>query len=124
MESGDLSESLLQEAGEGCPNLTMVDWFQKAQQGAGCAPCALAPVGQWYYQALIENGFEGLAKELEEVATAGDTEAIVTLFDAIKNRVPDALLEDLKGFDCALQTTDLAEFDAALEAEDEEHAEH
>jgi bacterioferritin (cytochrome b1) len=92
-----------------------------------CKPCMLAPVGQWYYNELKEQGHQDIADALEKTITEVEgtpEEQALTIcqeLDTIKESVEEPLRERLKDFDCAIQAFNPD--DAVEETEDHAAAE-
>lgn len=95
-----------------CPNLQpMAEWIKGETPGT-CRPCILAPVVQWYYQELKEQGDEETAAQLEaevNVLEEDNVEQVMALckdLDQIKAAAPEELRKRFEEFDCAIQSFD------------------
>lgn len=84
----------------------MSEWVKEEDTEGSCRTCVLTPVVQWYMSELEERGKKALAKELETVAEADDSDylKICQKLDSIKEKVEPALADRLLEFDCAAQT--------------------
>jgi len=105
-------ESTMEEENSQCPESSMEEWMRQEDPHKDdpgyCRPCRLGVTAQWYFSELNEHGHEGLAENIEKIATNGeDPEMPLTLckeFDRIKKVVEEPLRERLKDFDCATQS--------------------
>jgi hypothetical protein len=107
-----------------CPNLQpMAEWIKGETPGT-CRPCILAPVVQWYWQELKEQGNEEVAAELQaevDVLEEDNAEQVMALckdLDEIKAAAPPELRQRLEEFDCSIQSFDPNEFSEEVQAGD------
>lgn len=81
----------------------MGKWVQQSSDDGVCRPCLLAPVTQWYMDALNTSGLNNLAAELEGAVDGGEL-TLATKLDEIKDRVSPDVKNRLREFDCHAQT--------------------
>lgn len=82
--------------------IDMGTWLQQPSGDGTCRPCLLAPVTQWYMDALRTAGMQGLATDLEGAVDGGEV-ALATKLDEVKSKVSPELRARLKEFDCHAQ---------------------
>ena len=83
----------------------MAVWVQEEDPKGICRECLLAPVLQWYREALNEKGYNKFTEELNSIARAAEVLPLQLCeeLDKIKSEVEEPLRERLEGFDCAAQ---------------------
>jgi len=83
----------------------MATWVQEEDPRGICRECLLAPVLQWYREALSEKGYSKFTEELDKIARAAEVLPLqlCEAFDKIKSEVEEPLRERLEEFDCATQ---------------------
>ena len=83
----------------------MATWVQEEDPKGICRECLLAPVLQWYREALNEKGYSKFTEELNSIARAAEVLPLqlCETFDKIKGEVEEPLRERLEEFDCAAQ---------------------
>jgi hypothetical protein len=105
----------------------MAEWV-KGPDPDECRPCTLAPVVQWYWSELNEQGQAALAKRLEEKVEGLDEdkpEQVIEVckeLDKIKAEVPSPLRKRLEEFDCAVESFKLEEGETVEEEAAEQSA--
>jgi hypothetical protein len=82
--------------------INMGTWVQQPSGDGVCRPCLLAPVTQWYMDALSTAGLNNLAVELEGAVDGGEV-ALATKLDEVKSKVSPELKARLREFDCHAQ---------------------
>lgn len=88
-----------------CPiGIVPMEKFLAEDDPKKCRPCMLGPVVSWYADELKQQGQEGLADHLVEMATTEDPLTIGKEMDSIKAAVEAPLRERLEDFDCAIQS--------------------
>jgi hypothetical protein len=82
--------------------IEMATWVQQPSGDGVCRPCLLAPVTQWYIDALKTGGRDDLVAALEGAVDV-DEVALAAKLDEVKAEVPPELRARLRDFDCHAQ---------------------